>query len=194
MCLRSAGLLDSVEIVLVPDRDVGRWRQWSLVSDGSCVAAFIRPLYLQVALEAGLKVMPRPTMDMVDTYAQACRADLPDERPEEFDGYLKGVVHAFHLIKHDWPAALDIANGEPRQLMGISDVGGMERTFRIMAGPINERPFPTREAVANAFEVATQEYPDAAGVEPWTIWDTSYLDKLAASGFFATLPGGGTGA
>src|SRR5712692_9249299 len=53
--LRAMGLEHDVTTTIVRDEDIGRWRQWKTVADGTCGAAFISQLYLPEALAAGLK-------------------------------------------------------------------------------------------------------------------------------------------
>ena len=70
--LRMMGLEKDVRTLIIKDSEVGRWGQWKMVKSGDCVAAFISPLYLPEALDAGLKVLPVPEIPIVGHFAQAC--------------------------------------------------------------------------------------------------------------------------
>ena len=64
------GLENKVEVLIVSDREVGRWKQWKKVISGECIACFVDPLYLSDALEAGLHVLKVPDLQAVGHYAR----------------------------------------------------------------------------------------------------------------------------
>jgi hypothetical protein len=92
--LRKLGLERDVETIIVHDKDVGRWGQWKKVVSGDCVAAFMSPLYLPDALNAGLKVLPAPEIPIVGHFAQACLAEFPRNHDAAMRAYVKSVLHA----------------------------------------------------------------------------------------------------
>ena len=186
MRLRALGLAERAELVLVDDRDVGRWGLWKRVVAGDCVAAFMSPLYLPEAEAGGLHVLPVADIAVVGPFAQACLASFADERNVVFRNYVKAVVHALVLINHRPDQALGIALGEPMRLMGV-DRRELEQRFRAMTRAINDKPYPTMTAVANGYEIALQEYPAAAVVDPLTLWDLHWIKELDDEGFIDRL-------
>ena len=90
--LRMLGLERDVETVIVHDKDVGRWGQWKKVVDGECVAAFMSPLYLPEALDAGLKVLPVPDIPIVGHFAQACLAEFARQNDALMRAYVRSAV------------------------------------------------------------------------------------------------------
>jgi hypothetical protein len=74
------GLENEITAVIVHDKDVGRWGQWKKVVSDECIATFMSPLYLPVALTASLKVLPVPDIPIVGHFAQACRAEFARTR------------------------------------------------------------------------------------------------------------------
>ena len=189
MRLRELGLEDHVTIEIVDDLDVGRWGLWKRVANGSCAAAFMSPLYLPDAEAAGLHVLPAPDVDVIGLFAQACLASFPSGHSDEFERYVKAVVHALVVIKHRWSEAMEVAVGEPMKLMGLDNRGQMEWSFRSMTKGIHERPYPTAQAVMNGYEIVVDEYPSAAGMNPLTLWDLHWIKKLDDSGFIDGLIG-----
>ncbi len=187
MRLRHMGLLDDVEVVHISDRDIGRWQQWRRVADGDCGAAWISSLYLPPALDAGLEVLPVPDIEVVSHYAQACLASFPREHPDLFETYVKAMLHAMSLVANDPDAAFEIAMGEPMRLIGIEDRAIARRAFDAITGGVRARPYPTTEALKNGYEIAVEEYPAAAAVDPSRLWDLSWVQRNDDSGFIGGL-------
>ena len=48
--------------------------------------------------------------------------------------------------------------------------------------------FPTPEAIANTYEIATLEYPNCTGLNPVTLWDLHWVKELDDEGFIEKLP------
>lgn len=187
MRLRAIGLLDHVETTEIHDRNIGRWQQWKKVVDGDCVAAWISSLYLPPALEAGLAVLDVPDIDIVSHYAQACLASFPREHKELFDAYVRAMLHALSLIRNQPDEAFEIAMGEPMRLIGIEDRVIARRAFDAITQGVRVRPYPTDEALKNSYEIAVEEFPTAATVDPGKLWDLSYVREIDDSGFIDAL-------
>jgi len=49
------------------------------------------------------------------------------------------------------------------------------------------KPYPTTEAVANAYELCCIHYPETREVSPLALWDIGYLRDLDLSGFIDEL-------
>ena len=49
------------------------------------------------------------------------------------------------------------------------------------------RPYPTAEALKNGYEIAVEEYPAAAAVDPNQLWDLSWVRRNDDSGFIGGL-------
>jgi ABC-type nitrate/sulfonate/bicarbonate transport system substrate-binding protein len=187
--LRAMGLEGRVERVAVPDAEVGRWCQWKKVLSGEHDAAFISPLYLPPALEAGLKVLPAPKLPLIEHYAQLCLTSFAQQHDELMTAYLKAVVHALCVLKLRRDDALEIANREPRRLIQLDDPAELERWLDHIVEPLQIKPYPTVEAIANSYEAAVVEYPEAAGLNPLACWDLHWVKKLDDSGFIDGLVG-----
>ena len=48
-------------------------------------------------------------------------------------------------------------------------------------------PYPTPLAVANTYEIATLEYPQANGINPLALWDLHWVKELDDQGFIDAL-------
>ena len=184
--LRMVGLEDKVRVVIVKDDEVGRWSQWKKVASGECSAAFIDPLYVSDALQAGLKILAVPDIPVVGHYAQACTSNFAREKSSLLRSYVKAVIHALCLMKYDKPEALRIVSGEPMKRMSINDPQIMARHFAAIVAKLQVKPYPTPEAISNTYEIAVKEY-GAAGINPMTLWDLHWVKELEDEGFIDGL-------
>ena len=184
--LRMMGLEDKVKVRIVPESEVGRWKQWKKVVSGECIACFVDPLYLSDALQAGLRVLEVPDLPVVGHYAQACTSEFARKNSTRLSNYVKAVLHALWLVKHDREAAMKIVGGEPMKRMGVEKLTDMENYFDAIVAKLQLKPYPTPEAIAHTYEIAVQEY-GARGINPMTLWDLHWLKELDDAGFIDDL-------
>ena len=184
--LRMMGLENKVEVVIVPEGQVGRWKQWKKVISGECIACFVDPLYLSDALQAGLRVLKVPDLQVVGHYAQACTSEFARKNSTRLQNYVKAVVHALSLVKHDKEAAMKIVAGEPMRRMKVEKIEDMENYFDSIVAKLQLKPYPTPEAIANTYEIAVKEY-SAQGINPMSLWDLHWVKNLDDEGFIDCL-------
>jgi hypothetical protein len=186
MWLRMMGLENEVKIRMVSDDEVGRWGQWKRVSSGECIATFMSDLYLPDALAAGLKVLPVEDLPVVAHYAQACLSTFAEEKAELLRDYTKAVIHAVCLMILRKDEALKIVAQESMKRMKINSRRELERQFDSIVKLLQLKPFPTAQAIANTFEIATAEF-GSADVNPLTLWDLHWVKELDDNGFIDGL-------
>ena len=185
--LRMMGLEKEVRTLIIKDSEVGRWGQWKKVASGECIATFVSPLYLPLALAAGLKVLPAPDIPIVGHYAQACLSEFAREKSALLKEYVKAVIHALCLMTRSREEALQIVSGEPMKRMKIQDRKELERQFDSIAEGLKIKPYPSPDAIANTYEIATLEYPGAKGLNPLSLWDLHWVKELDDQGFIDGL-------
>jgi len=181
--LRMLGLERDVETVIVHDQDVGRWGQWQKVSSGECIATFMSPLYVSAALAARLKVLPAPEIPIVGHFAQACLAQFARTNESVLRSYVKAVLHALAWLKFCPGEAFAELEQDISAAIQQSDRGELRRRFDAVVNGLKLRPYPTPQAIANTYEIATIEYPKAAGLNPLSLWDLHWVKDLDDSGF-----------
>ena len=186
MWLRMMGLENEMKIQMVSDNEVGRWGQWKKILSGDCIATFMSDLYLPDALAAGLKVLPVADLPVVAHYAQACLAKFAREKADLLRDYIKAVIHAVCLTILRKEEALKIVAQEPMRRMKITDRHELERRFNSIVKLLQLKPFPTPQAIANTFEIATEEF-GAADINPLTLWDLHWVKELDDNGFIDSL-------
>jgi len=185
--LRMMGLENDVKTVLVHDKEVGRWGQWKKVVSGDAAATFMSPLYLPDALAAGLKILSVPEIPIVGQFAQACRAEFAHENSALLSAYVKTVIHALVWLTLQSGEALASLAPELKRGMELSDDGELKRRFVSVVSGLKIRPYPTPQAIANTYEIATIEYPAAKGLNPLSLWDLHWVKELDDAGFIDEL-------
>ncbi|HEX9454393.1 MAG TPA: hypothetical protein VGA27_08535 [Candidatus Binatia bacterium] len=185
--LRMLGLEKEVRTVIVHDKEVGRWGQWKKVISGECIATFMSPLYLPDALKAGLKVLAVPDIPIVGHFAQACLAEFARKNSPVMCAYVQSVLHALVWLTRGPGEALAALAPELKVCMELDDDGELKRRFDAVVSGLKIRPYPTPQAIANTFEIAVIEYPDANGLNPLTLWDLHWVKQLDDVGFIDGL-------
>ena len=184
--LRMMGLENDMKIQIIGDDEVGRWGQWKKVVSGECIATFMSDLYLPNALAAGLKVLPVPDLPVVAHYAQACLSEFARENSDLLRDYTKAVIHAVCLMILRRDEALEVVSQEPMKRMKITNQRELERQFDSIVKLLQLKPYPTPQAIANTFEIATAEF-GAADINPLTLWDLHWVKELDDNGFIDSL-------
>ncbi len=184
--LRMMGLEKEVKILMIKDNEVGRWGQWRKVTNGECIATFMSALYLPDALSAGLKILTVPDIPVVAHYAQACLSKFSRGQSELLREYVKAVIHALCLMTHRRDEALEIVRREPMKLMKIEDTNELERQFDCIVKGLQVKPYPTPQAIANTYEIATAEF-GPANLNPLVLWDLHWVKELDDEGFIDDL-------
>ena len=185
--LRMMGLLDEVATVMVSDGEIGRWGQWKKVAGGECIATFMSPLYLPAALAAGLRVLPVPEIPIVGQFAQACLSSFARGNPELLRRHVKAVVHALAWLIKRPAEAWAALRPELKPLMNVSDDIELKRRVDSVVDGLKLKPYPTPEAVANTYEIATLEYLGAKGLNPLSLWDLHWVKELDDEGHIDAL-------
>ena len=185
--LRMLGLDQDVTTVIVPDKDVGRWGQWKKVVSGECVATFMSPLYLPEALNAGLKVLEVPDIPIVGHFAQASLSEFARKHDAVMRAYVQSVLHALVWLTHRPGKALASLATDLKACMKIVDESELKRRFDAVVTGLKIRPYPTPQAIANTYEIAVIEYPNAKGLNPLSLWDLHWVKELDEGGFIDEL-------
>jgi hypothetical protein len=181
--LRKLGLEGRMQTTIVEDKEVGRWCQWKKVVSGECIGTFMSPLYIQPALDAGLKILPVAEVDLIGHYAQGCLTSWARENDDLLRQYMRAVIHAICLLKLRTDDAMEIVTQEPMGRMRLTDLGEMRRQLDTIVEGLQCKPYPTPEAIATTYESATLEYRGADGLNPLAVWDLHWVKQLDDEGF-----------
>jgi len=185
--LRMMGLEKDVATIIVGDDEVGRWGQWKKVVGGECAGTFMSPLYLPEALAAGLQVLPVPDIPIVGHFAQACLSEFARRNAGVLRDYVKAVLRTLAWLTTRRDEAFTVLVSELKACMKLEDDGELQRRFDSIVDGVKTKPYPTPEAVANTYEIATLEYDGAKGLNPLTLWDLHWVKELDDEGFIDEL-------
>ncbi|MGH7829079.1 MAG: hypothetical protein ACREP8_02770, partial [Candidatus Binatia bacterium] len=112
----------------------------------------------------------------------ACLSEFAREKSALLKEYVKAVIHALCLMTRSREEALQIVSGEPMKRMKIQDRKELERQFDSIAEGLKIKPYPSPDAIANTYEIATLEYPGAKGLNPLSLWDLHWVKELDDQG------------
>jgi len=185
--LRMLGLERDVETVIVHDKDIGRWGQWKKVVGGECIATFMSPLYLPEAINAGLKTLPVPEIPIVGHFAQACLSAFARQHDDLMRAYVKALLHALTWLSARPADALAALSAHLKSAMQLDHDAELKRRFDSVVTGLKIRPYPSPQAIANTYEIAAIEYPDAQGLNPLALWDLHWVKDLDDGGFIDEL-------
>ena len=71
--------------------------------------------------------------------------------------------------------------------MQVDDNAELKRRFDSVVTGVKIRPYPSPQAIANSYEIATIEYPEAQGLNALALWDLHWVKDLDDGGFIAEL-------
>jgi hypothetical protein len=97
------------------------------------------------------------------------------------------VLHALVWLTLRPDEAFAAVEADVATAMDLFDQAKLRRRFDSVVGGLNIRPYPTPQAIANTYEIATIEFPEAAGLNPLSLWDLHWLKELDDAGFIDDL-------
>ncbi|MCH7608998.1 MAG: hypothetical protein IIC94_10630, partial [Chloroflexi bacterium] len=123
---------------------------------------------------------------MVGNFGQACLSAFASEDDGLMEDYMRAVVHAVCLMKFRPAEAVEVVLAAPTTRDG-GNPAEVARRVDVIGRTLNTTLLPTAEAIANTHEIAVAENPAAASVDPTTLWDARWVERLERSGFIAGL-------
>ncbi len=158
------------------------WGQWKKVVSGENVATFMSPLYLPEALAAGLKVLPVPDIPIVGHFAQACLSEFARKHAGVLRDYVKAVLRTLAWLTTRRDEAFAALASDLKDCMKLENDSELKGRFDSVVNGLKTKPYPTPEAIANTYEIATLEYPGAKGLNPLSLWDLHWVKELDDQG------------
>jgi NitT/TauT family transport system substrate-binding protein len=109
------------------------------------------------------------------------------EQPDIVERYLKVVAKAVQVFRHDRAAAVAAIMRQSR----LDDHAVAERTWEWFRDKFNTDLRISEATVTNNLRLLAPEKPEAWQARPGEFLDTSFIERLRASGYFAQLEQGG---
>ncbi|HLI27803.1 MAG TPA: ABC transporter substrate-binding protein [Chloroflexota bacterium] len=105
------------------------------------------------------------------------------EQPDIVERYLKAVAKAIQVFRHDREAAVAAIMRQSR----MDDRAVAERTWEWFRDKFNADLSISEATVTNNLRMMAPEKPEALQARPEQFLDTSFIERLRASGYFAQL-------
>lgn len=180
--LKRLGLFDDVRIVVVSEKETGRWGHWQRVSNGDGDACFMLPAYADAPLAAGLREIAYPSFGFDGAHIIPTTTEKKiAEDPAPIAGLVAAMFDACELANTDPGRFLEIMRtqclDDLREHFALADEAEIVRLGEIMRTEIDPVPIPTLEGLENSLAVAGARYPELAGYNPLLMWDLSFARR-----------------
>lgn len=162
--------------------------RWELVKDGTVDATLLTPPKSDMAEKAGLKVIDIDPMPMIHFTTISTSQGFVDKHPAVVDRFLRGLIEGIAFFKTKPKEALKIIK-ERHSSEGMMDDAMAEKVYRELARVLEPRLYPAMDAIANVYQEALRQDPDAAKINPLTLWNLHFLRQIDDSGFVDKLYG-----
>lgn len=129
----------------------------------------------------GFNVLELDTLPMINGPTITTSYEALNKKDRLGERLVRAMVLTIHYARmhpEEAQRLLDARMGRPYQ-----ERGG--RAASIARLPI--KPYPAHDAIANAYDLCSRQYPDAQLVSPVALWDIHYLRDLDLSGFIDEL-------
>ncbi len=172
------GLRDDVEVVVVPESEVGRMAYWKRVAEGDCAGCFVPPLYDDGPRAAGLRELayPRYAFNGGHIIPTTTEAYIHDNRAA-----VQSLVSAmFDACAHlnasldNMVAAVRESIDDLREHFTLSNDADILRLSTMFQSEIAPVPIPTVDGLRNALDIIRVRFPDLRDFDPLIMWDLSF--------------------
>ena len=172
------GLAEQVELVLVDENEVGRWSMWKKVQDGACAASFITNLYVDAALEAGLKVLPVEPYGFLGNVVLTTQRSLLEIRRADVLDLVRAAFDTARLFKEDAATTLGVLREHPTDLMRIPDAERLEQVYQVLREEMAAVPVPLPSSISNFHRMLLRDHPELKDYNPLLMWDLSFASQV----------------
>jgi ABC-type nitrate/sulfonate/bicarbonate transport system substrate-binding protein len=157
-----------------------RKEQFEMLTSGKADAALITGGTAQYE-EAGLNVLPLDPLPMINGPTMTTATTALKRKDRLGERMVKALVMGIHYAKTHRDETEKILEG----LRKRESEAGSVRYESLSRMPI--KPYPTMEAIGNAYELCLMKIPEAKNYSPVSLWDLHYLRELDDSGFIDGL-------
>ncbi|HEX9445864.1 MAG TPA: ABC transporter substrate-binding protein [Candidatus Binatia bacterium] len=183
--LKENGLdVDRGDIVMKKWRSEGK-AAWEGVQVGEFDGALITPPEDIFAKRAGLKVIEIPFQPMVWFTTVSTSWTFAQKHPDIVERVLKGIIEGIHFFKTEKAKTTAILEKKYKDEGWDREV--VDHMYKELAAVLEKKPYPSLPAIRNVYELAKRQDPEAAKVNPMSLWDMHYLRQIDDSGFIDKL-------
>ena len=184
--LRLHGLEEGRDVELVTDNRKGAERAQG-VMDGKYEATFIRAVDQLRARRFGARIMEVPSMAMIEGVTLTTTTTYVKNHEDEVRSLILAMIDATHFFKTRKAETLAIIKKHCSQLLRMQNDEEWDCFYGAQASSLEEKPYPSIEAIQNVFALALKRNPEIQNFNPLTLWDLHYVKEIDDSGYFRTL-------
>ena len=186
--LRLHGLEEGRDVELVTDPARGAERARA-VMDGKYDATFIRAVDRLRARKFDARVMEVPSMAMIEGVTLTTTTTYVKNHEEEVRSLILAMIDATHFFKTKKAETLAIIKKHCSQLLKMHDDEEWNCFYETQAASLEEKPYPSLEAIQNVFALAVKRNPEIKDFNPLILWDLHYVKEIDDSGYIQRLYG-----
>jgi ABC-type nitrate/sulfonate/bicarbonate transport system substrate-binding protein len=163
---------------------------WQWVRDGKVDAALLlAPAHL-FAADAGLRVIDIAPLPMIWYTTISSSLPFVERHPDIVERFLKGMIEGIHFFKTQPEKSIEVIR---RRCDREGELSREQATYvyQQLAPALEPKLYPSMAAIANVYEEAKRQDPDAKKINPMELWDLHHIRQLDDSGFVASLYGTG---
>jgi ABC-type nitrate/sulfonate/bicarbonate transport system substrate-binding protein len=188
--LESAEAAEQIEGVGGEQKKKQRTAVWQWVRDGKVDAALLlAPAHL-FAADAGLRIIDIAPLPMIWYTTISSSLPFVEEHPDIVERFLKGMIEGIHFFKTAPQKSVEVIR---RRYDREGELSREQATYiyQQLAPALEPKLYPGMAAIANVYEEAKRQDPDAKKINPMELWDLHHIRRLDDSGFVASLYGSG---
>lgn len=176
------GEMDAVE----GQESAHRAEKWEWVRSGNADATFLTPPKSIQAGNAGMKIIEIEPLPMIHFTTLSTSRKFVESHPDVVERFLKGLMEGIAFFKQE-PEKTKKIIGTRHTSEGQLDDGMVEIVYNELADALEPKLYPTLAAIDNVYQEAMRQDPEAATINPLSVWDLHFVKKLDDSGFVGSL-------
>jgi ABC-type nitrate/sulfonate/bicarbonate transport system substrate-binding protein len=184
--LRLHGLEEGRDVELVTDPKKGAERARA-VMDGRYDATFIRAVEQLRARKIGARILEVPPMAMIEGVTLTTTTTYVKTHEQEVRSLILALIDATHFFKTNKAETLAIIKKHCTELLKMQSDEEWDCFYDTQAASLEEKPYPSIEALQNVFALALKGNPEIKDFNPLTLWDLHYVKEIDDSGYFRQL-------
>jgi ABC-type nitrate/sulfonate/bicarbonate transport system substrate-binding protein len=189
--LESAEAAEQIEGEGHAQKKKQRTAVWQWVRDGKVDAALLlAPAHL-FAADAGLKVIDLAPLPMIWYTTISSSLPFVEKHPDIVERFLKGMIEGIHFFKTQPEKSIEVIRRRYDREGELSREQAIY-IYQQLAPALEPKLYPGMAAIANVYEEAKRQDPDAKKINPMELWDLHHIRQLDDSGFVASLYAAGS--
>jgi hypothetical protein len=168
----------------------GKGNAVEAVARGDVAAANVDAPFDRRGEKLGLHRLETPSIPVIHNCTICANGEWVNANQETTTAYLRSMVDAIHFFKTEKQKSCEIIARELAPLIGLQGDDEVEHLWDVWAGLLSPKPYPHPLAVWNVYNLDVAHDPSVNFIEPFEIWNTSYLRAIDDSDYIDELYGG----